>query len=101
MRQAYDAMRANAIEATALIEALIDFGEDEGISEGVYEQGAVPSTTVALQSRSRSRLQLGTRSSRSETAYEAISTTAGEARLSVRGSTSPSSDHPTLARAPS
>ncbi|GAA5990684.1 hypothetical protein JCM10908_003188 [Rhodotorula pacifica] len=38
MRQAYDAMRATAIEAIALIEALIDFGEDEGISEGVYEQ---------------------------------------------------------------
>jgi tRNA modification GTPase len=42
MRQAYDAMRATAIEATALIEALIDFGEDEGISEGVYEQGKHP-----------------------------------------------------------
>lgn len=42
MRQAYDAMRATAIEATALIEALIDFGEDEGISEGVYEQGEQP-----------------------------------------------------------
>lgn len=40
MREAYDSMRAKAIEATALIEALIDFGEDEGISEGVYEQGA-------------------------------------------------------------
>ncbi|BGP29443.1 mitochondrial splicing system protein [Rhodotorula toruloides] len=38
MREAYDSMRAKAIEATALIEALIDFGEDEGISEGVYEQ---------------------------------------------------------------
>lgn len=35
-------MRATAIEATALIEALIDFGEDEGISEGVYEQGEHP-----------------------------------------------------------
>lgn len=42
MRQAYNAMRATAIEATALIEALIDFGEDEGISEGVYEQGEHP-----------------------------------------------------------
>lgn len=40
MREAYDSMRAKAIEATALIEALLDFGEDEGISEGVYEQGA-------------------------------------------------------------
>lgn len=35
-------MRSTAIEATALIEALIDFGEDEGISEGVYEQGKSP-----------------------------------------------------------
>ncbi|GAA6052205.1 tRNA modification GTPase MSS1, mitochondrial [Rhodotorula toruloides] len=38
MREAYDSMRAKAIEATALIEALIDFGEDEGISEGVYQE---------------------------------------------------------------
>ncbi|BGP37373.1 mitochondrial splicing system protein [Rhodotorula kratochvilovae] len=38
MRAAYDAMRAEAIEAMALVEALIDFGEDEGISEGVFEQ---------------------------------------------------------------
>ncbi|GAA6062695.1 hypothetical protein JCM10212_004753 [Sporobolomyces blumeae] len=38
MRQAYDAMRAIAIESMALVEALIDFGEDEGISEGVFEQ---------------------------------------------------------------
>ena len=42
MRVAYDSMRSEAIEAMALIEALIDFGEDEGISEGVYEQGALP-----------------------------------------------------------
>lgn len=40
MRKSYDAMRASIIEATSLIEALIDFGEDEGISEGVFEQGA-------------------------------------------------------------
>lgn len=39
MRKSYDAMRASIIEATALVEALIDFGEDEGISEGVFEQG--------------------------------------------------------------
>ncbi|GAA5885049.1 hypothetical protein JCM6882_007209 [Rhodosporidiobolus microsporus] len=36
--KAYDSMRASAIEAMALVEALIDFGEDEGISEGVFEQ---------------------------------------------------------------
>jgi hypothetical protein len=34
-------MRISAIEAMALVEALIDFGEDEGISEGVFEQGAL------------------------------------------------------------
>jgi len=39
MRHAYDSMRATAIEGMALIEALIDFGEDEGISDGVFEQG--------------------------------------------------------------
>ncbi|GAA6010848.1 hypothetical protein JCM11491_004564 [Sporobolomyces phaffii] len=38
MRRAYDSMRATAIEGMALVEALIDFGEDEGISEGVFEQ---------------------------------------------------------------
>ncbi|GAA5973263.1 hypothetical protein JCM11641_003040 [Rhodosporidiobolus odoratus] len=38
IRQAYDAMRAPAIEAMALVEALIDFGEDEGISTGVFDQ---------------------------------------------------------------
>ncbi|GAA6012626.1 hypothetical protein JCM10207_009061 [Rhodosporidiobolus poonsookiae] len=37
-RQIYESMRTTAIEATALVEALIDFGEDEGISEGVFEQ---------------------------------------------------------------
>ncbi|SCV72643.1 BQ2448_4180 [Microbotryum intermedium] len=37
-RKVYDAMRAQIIEATALVEALIDFGEDEGISEEVFEQ---------------------------------------------------------------
>ncbi|GAA5857314.1 hypothetical protein JCM8547_002213 [Rhodosporidiobolus lusitaniae] len=35
---AYDKMREKAIEAMALVEALIDFGEDEGISTGVFEQ---------------------------------------------------------------
>lgn len=51
MRQAYDAMRTTAIEATALIEALIDFGEDEGISEGVYEQGALASRPTVFKKR--------------------------------------------------
>lgn len=40
VRQAYDSMRSTAIEAMALIEALIDFGEDEGISEGVFDNGS-------------------------------------------------------------
>ncbi|BGP19030.1 mitochondrial splicing system protein [Rhodosporidiobolus nylandii] len=38
IRQAYDSMRATCIEAMALCEALIDFGEDAEISEGVFEQ---------------------------------------------------------------
>ena len=38
-------MRATAIEGMALVEALIDFGEDEGISEGVFDQGMPPMVT--------------------------------------------------------
>ncbi|KAI5479770.1 tRNA modification GTPase [Pseudohyphozyma bogoriensis] len=38
MRRVYDQMRASIIEATALVEALVDFGEDEGISEEVFIQ---------------------------------------------------------------
>ncbi|GAA5844858.1 hypothetical protein JCM9279_000019 [Rhodotorula babjevae] len=49
MRVAYDSMRSEAIEAMALIEALIDFGEDEGISEGVYEQAR--QKVIVLSSR--------------------------------------------------
>ncbi|SCZ92643.1 BZ3500_MvSof-1268-A1-R1_Chr5-2g08061 [Microbotryum saponariae] len=37
-RKVYEGMRAQIIESTALVEALIDFGEDEGISEDVFEQ---------------------------------------------------------------
>ncbi|SGY67410.1 BQ5605_C004g02773 [Microbotryum silenes-dioicae] len=37
-RKVYEGMRAQIIEATALVEALIDFGEDEGISEDVFQQ---------------------------------------------------------------
>ncbi|KWU44682.1 tRNA modification GTPase TrmE [Rhodotorula sp. JG-1b] len=59
MRQAYDAMRAIAIEATALIEALIDFGEDEGISEGVYEQAR--DKVVTLSERIQKYLDDGRR----------------------------------------
>ncbi|KAK4050045.1 mitochondrial splicing system protein [Microbotryomycetes sp. JL221] len=38
MKRAYDKMRQTIIEAMALVEALIDFGEDEGISQGVLDQ---------------------------------------------------------------
>ncbi|GAA6047701.1 hypothetical protein JCM3770_001728 [Rhodotorula araucariae] len=59
MRAAYDSMRTEAIEAMALIEALIDFGEDEGISEGVYEQAR--QKVVALRQRIRKYLDDGRR----------------------------------------
>ncbi|GAA5867482.1 hypothetical protein JCM3774_002919 [Rhodotorula dairenensis] len=59
MRLAYDAMRVTAIEATALIEALIDFGEDEGISEGVYEQAR--EKVVQLSERIKTYLNDGRR----------------------------------------
>ncbi|GAA5924735.1 Mss1p [Sporobolomyces koalae] len=49
MRQAYDSMRATAIEGMALVEALIDFGEDEGISEGVFEQARDKTTLLRDQ----------------------------------------------------
>ncbi|KAL8280656.1 hypothetical protein RQP46_006979 [Phenoliferia psychrophenolica] len=38
MRKVYDELRSSVIEAMSLVEALIDFGEDEGISEGVFDQ---------------------------------------------------------------
>ncbi|TNY23352.1 hypothetical protein DMC30DRAFT_32710 [Rhodotorula diobovata] len=59
MRAAYDSMRGEAIEAMALIEALIDFGEDEGISEGVYEQAR--QKAVDLSERIRKYLDDGRR----------------------------------------
>lgn len=49
MRHAYDSMRATAIEGMALIEALIDFGEDEGISDGVFEQAREKATSLRDQ----------------------------------------------------
>lgn len=39
MQRAYDTMRERIIEASALVEALIDFGEDQGIDEGVWLSG--------------------------------------------------------------
>lgn len=41
MSIAYNRMRAEVIEAMALVEALVDFGEDEGISEDVFDQGSL------------------------------------------------------------
>ncbi|KAI8048793.1 hypothetical protein BDF22DRAFT_701301 [Syncephalis plumigaleata] len=38
LRERLDTWRRSIIEAQALIEAIIDFGEDEGIEEGIYEQ---------------------------------------------------------------
>ncbi|GAA5908796.1 Mss1p [Sporobolomyces salmoneus] len=49
MRQAYDSMRATAIEGMALVEALVDFGEDEGISEGVFDQAREKVTSLRDQ----------------------------------------------------
>lgn len=39
MSKSYNAMRSSIIESSALIEALIDFGEDEGIPVEVFERG--------------------------------------------------------------
>ncbi|GAA5870864.1 hypothetical protein JCM16303_001610 [Sporobolomyces ruberrimus] len=49
IRQAYDSMRSTAIEGMALIEALIDFGEDEGISEGVFDNAREKVTSLRDQ----------------------------------------------------
>lgn len=48
MSQRYNEMRESIIGATALIEALIDFGEDEGISQGVFESGPFVPPSVSL-----------------------------------------------------
>lgn len=49
MSKKFNAMRSRIIEASSLIEALIDFGEDEGISEGVFDQGrSHPSPLMGL-----------------------------------------------------
>jgi hypothetical protein len=39
LRNFYDNIRSEIISALSLLEALIDFGEDEDIDEGVIEQG--------------------------------------------------------------
>lgn len=39
MQRAFDAMRMEILQAAALVEALIDFGEDQGIDEHVWYEG--------------------------------------------------------------
>jgi tRNA modification GTPase len=41
VRATYEGMRASIIESMSLVEALIDFGEDEGISETVFDRGEI------------------------------------------------------------
>ena len=95
MRQAYDSMRATAIEGMALVEALIDFGEDEGISEGVFDQGTFQSArNVKSMSNSheiRILQQLEKRSLLCGIRSQSISMTVEEARSSVQEFISPSS----------
>lgn len=54
MRAKYEEMRSSIIEATSLVEALIDFGEDEAISDDVFDQGTFPHS---LQSQTNSMLR--------------------------------------------
>lgn len=82
-------MRVSAIEAMALVEALIDFGEDEGISEGVFEQGeplVLPSLILSAPLTSRLfRTQRGKRSSSSIGRSQNTSTTVDEERSCAQG----------------
>jgi tRNA modification GTPase len=39
MQRAFDSMRLEILQAAALVEALIDFGEDQGIDDNVWYQG--------------------------------------------------------------
>ncbi|GAA5948951.1 hypothetical protein JCM21900_003149 [Sporobolomyces salmonicolor] len=59
MRHAYDSMRTAVIESMALVEALIDFGEDEGISAGVFEQAR--EKVIALRAQISRHLDDGRR----------------------------------------
>jgi tRNA modification GTPase len=43
LRKTYDNWREKIIRAMATTEAVIDFGEDENIEEGVMDQGKAPS----------------------------------------------------------
>ena len=39
LKTLYDAWRTDIIKCRALAEAIIDFGEDEGIEEEIYDDG--------------------------------------------------------------
>jgi len=41
LKNLYESWRKQLIENMALIEAIIDFGEDENIEDGVLEQGKI------------------------------------------------------------
>lgn len=45
LKKSYDQMRELIIEATSLIEALIDFGEDAEIDQGVFQLGTFDSSS--------------------------------------------------------
>ncbi|KAM0749865.1 P-loop containing nucleoside triphosphate hydrolase protein [Meredithblackwellia eburnea MCA 4105] len=49
MKVAYDKMRTTIIEASSLLEALIDFGEDQGIDPAVYSQAKGKVTNLRTQ----------------------------------------------------
>ena len=42
MKTLYEGWRGNIIKCRALTEAVIDFGEDEGIEEEIYGDGMTP-----------------------------------------------------------
>lgn len=61
VRATYEGMRVEIIESMSLVEALIDFGEDEGISETVFDRGE--SVPLRVESTSNEQLQPRPRSS--------------------------------------
>ena len=42
VKREMDDLREDVIKCLALLEALIDFGEEEDLEEGVYNQGWLP-----------------------------------------------------------
>lgn len=51
MKKVYDEMRAEIIASMGLVEALIDFGEDEGISDEAFQHGQSPSRCPVIPRR--------------------------------------------------